>query len=116
MSLQTEIPIQKSSFRFGPIQAVSIEDQVIDMKSLLDYGYLESVLISPQDRFAGLSPPINEAINLIQAEMMSYVTLKIVTCPRNFTSQNYPTHVIKLLVEVDREDYPDILYSDGYDD
>ena len=49
------------------------------MKSLLDYGCLESILIPPSDRFEGFNPSIIEAINLIQAEMMDYIAIKITT-------------------------------------
>lgn len=35
--------------------------------------------------------------------MMTYVTLKIVTCANNFSKQS------------DNEDYPSVLFSDGYE-
>ena len=47
----------------------------------------------------GFNPLINETINLIQAEMMDYITIKITTCPSSFTVQNYPCHVMRLLPE-----------------
>lgn len=50
-------------------------------------------------RFEGFNPSINEAINVIQAKLMSYLAVKNVTCPSNFSQQNYPTHVIKLLTK-----------------
>ncbi|KAH1266360.1 hypothetical protein GmHk_01G001867 [Glycine max] len=89
------------------------EDLAISAKSLLDYGCLESILIPPSDRFEGFNPSINEAINLIQAEMMDYIAIKITTCPSNFTAQNYPCHVMKLLPE-DHRDYP-CLFNDEYE-
>ncbi|KAG4938558.1 hypothetical protein JHK82_044351 [Glycine max] len=89
------------------------EDLAITGKSLLDYGCLESILIPPSDRFEGFNPSINEAINLIQAEMMDYIAIKITTCPSNFTAQNYPCHVMKLLPE-DHRDYP-YLFNDEYE-
>lgn len=96
-------------------KASSLNDLHINIKNLSDYGCLESVLVPPTDRFSELTPPINDAINLIQAEMMSYVTLRIMTCPNNFSHQNEPMHIIKLLVEDDNEDYPGVLFSDGYE-
>ena len=45
--------------------------------------------------------------------MMDYISIKIVTCPSNFTSQNYPTHVMKLLPE-DHKDFP-CLFNDEYE-
>ena len=89
------------------------EDLAISAKSLLDYGCLESIPIPPSDRFEGFNPSINEAINLIQAEMMDYIAIKITTCPSNFTAQNYPCHVMKLLPE-DHRDYP-CLFNDEYE-
>ncbi|KAH1238427.1 hypothetical protein GmHk_08G023089 [Glycine max] len=89
------------------------EDLAISTKSLLDDGCLESILIPPSDRFEGFNPSINEAINLIQAEMMDYIAIKITTCPSNFTAQNYHCHVMKLLPE-DHRDYP-CLFNDEYE-
>ena len=83
------------------------------MKSLLDYGCLESILIPPSDRFEGFNPSINEAINLIQAEMMDYIAIKITTYPNNFSAQNYPCHVIKLLPD-DHRNFP-CLFNDEYE-
>jgi len=71
----------------------------ISTKSLLDFGCLESILIPPLDRFEGFNPSINEAINLIQTYIMDYISIKIITCPSNFSAQNYPCHVMKLLLE-----------------
>ncbi|KAH1262255.1 hypothetical protein GmHk_02G004923 [Glycine max] len=45
--------------------------------------------------------------------MMDYVSIKIVTCLSNFTSQNYPTHVMKLFSE-DHMDFP-CLFNDEYE-
>ena len=89
------------------------EDLAISTKSLLDYGCLESILIPPFDRFEGLNPSINEAINLIQVEMMDYIAIKITTCLGNFGAQNYPSHVMKLLPE-DHKNYP-CLFNDEYE-
>ncbi|KAH1246863.1 hypothetical protein GmHk_06G016868 [Glycine max] len=89
------------------------EDLTISAQSLLDYGCLESILIPPSDRFEGFNPSINEAISLIQAEMMDYIAIKITTFPSNFTAQNYPCHVMKLLPE-DHRDYP-CLFNDEYE-
>jgi len=44
--------------------------------------------------------------------MMDYISIKIVTYPSNFTSQNYPTHVMKLLPK-DHKDFP-CLFNDEY--
>lgn len=89
------------------------EDIAISIKNLLDYGCLDSVLIPPSEKFEGFNPTINDAINLIQAEIMSHLTLKITTCPNNFLPQNYPTHGIKLLTK-NHQDYP-ILFNDGFE-
>jgi len=55
------------------------KDLAISTKSLMDYGCLESILIPPSDRFEGFNPSINETINLIQAKMMDYISIKIIT-------------------------------------
>ena len=55
------------------------EDLTISTKSLLDYGCLESILIPPSDKFEGFNPSINKAINLIQVEMMDYISIKTIT-------------------------------------
>ncbi|KAG5009859.1 hypothetical protein JHK87_018374 [Glycine soja] len=89
------------------------EDLAISAKSLLDYGCLKLILIPPSDIFEGFNPSINEAINLIQAEMMDYIAIKITNCLSNFTAQNYPCHVMKLLLE-DHRDYP-CLFNDEYE-
>ncbi|KAH1241894.1 hypothetical protein GmHk_07G019359 [Glycine max] len=89
------------------------EDLAISAKSLLDYGCLKLILIPPSDIFEGFNPSINEAINLIQTEMMDYIAIKITNCLSNFTAQNYPCHVIKLLLE-DHRDYP-CLFNDEYE-
>ena len=88
------------------------EDLAISTKSLLDYGCLESILIPSLDRFEGFNPSINEAINLIQAEMMDYIAIKRIICLSNFFAQNYPYHVMKLLLE-DHRDFP-CLFNDEY--
>lgn len=94
-------------------KAIPFGDVLINTKCLLDYGCLESILIPPTDRFKDFDPSINEAINHIQAEMMSHLAIKIVTCPSNFTPKSYPTHVLKIYME-DHIDYP-ILYNDGFE-
>ena len=95
-------------FRLDLDQFKSFEfkDLAITTKSLLDYGCLESTLIPLSDRFEGFNPSINEAINLIQAEMIDYISIKIVTCSSNFSSQNYPTHVMKLVADDHVATYP----------
>ena len=45
--------------------------------------------------------------------MMDYISLKIVTYPSNFFAQNYPSHVMKLLLE-DHRDFP-CLFNDEYE-
>ncbi|KAH1213922.1 hypothetical protein GmHk_14G041772 [Glycine max] len=92
------------------LEPFGYEDLAISTKSLLDYGCLELVLIPPSDRFEGFNPSINETINLI---MMDYIAIKITTCPSNFSAQNYPCHVMKLLSE-DHRNFP-CLYNDEYE-
>lgn len=45
---------------------------------------------------------------------MCHITIKIVTCPRSFTQNQYPTHVMKLLTD-EHKDYPCVLINDGYE-
>ena len=45
--------------------------------------------------------------------MMDYIFIKIVTCPSNFSAQNHPCHVMKLLLE-DHKDFP-CLFNDEYE-
>jgi len=104
---------KKARLDLDQFKSFGFEDLTITTKSLLNYGCLESILIPPSDRFEGFNPSINEAINLIQAEMMNYISIKIVTCPSNFTSQNYLTHVMKLLPE-DHRDFP-CLFNNEYE-
>ena len=42
--------------------------------------------------------------------MMDYISIEIVTCPSNFSAQNYPSDVMKLLPE-DHKDFP-YLFND----
>ncbi|KAL2336517.1 hypothetical protein Fmac_010963 [Flemingia macrophylla] len=83
------------------------------LKTFLDYGCLESVIIPPSDRFGHFLPSINESINLIQAELMSTIGLLITSCPNTFKPNGYSTNVIKLVTE-DHKDFL-VLYNDTFE-
>ena len=104
---------RKAILDLDQFKSFGYEDLAISTKSLLDYGCLESILIPPSERFEGFNPSINDVINLIQKEMMDYIAIKIITCPSNFSAQNYPCHIIKLLPE-DHRNFP-CLFNDKYE-
>jgi len=56
---------RKARLDLDQFKSFGYEDLAVSTKSLLDYGYLELILIPPSDRFEGFNPSINEAINLI---------------------------------------------------
>ncbi|KAL2336024.1 hypothetical protein Fmac_010470 [Flemingia macrophylla] len=58
---------RKARIDLDQFKPLIYEDIPINLKTFLDYGCLESVLIPPSDRFGYFLPSINEAINLIQA-------------------------------------------------
>jgi len=96
---------RKARLDLDQFKSFGYEDLTISTKSVLDYGCLESILIPSSDKFEGFNPSINKAINLIQVEMMDYISIKTITCPSNFSAQNHPFHVMKLLPE-DHKDFP----------
>ncbi|KAL9298272.1 hypothetical protein ACSQ67_024168 [Phaseolus vulgaris] len=93
---------------------VCFEDLTISIKTLLDYGVLDTILICPTERFEKFHPGINEAINHLQATTMSNLAIEIVSCPGDLIQTNsYSTHVMKLCFEESLR-YP-ILNHDGYE-
>ncbi|KAL2329698.1 hypothetical protein Fmac_017279 [Flemingia macrophylla] len=88
------------------------EEVPINVKTLLDYGCLDSVIIPPAERFASFGPSINDAINLVQVDLMFALGILITTCPSSYKPNGYATHVMKIVPE-DHKDFP-VLYNDGY--
>ncbi|KAL2343955.1 hypothetical protein Fmac_005240 [Flemingia macrophylla] len=89
------------------------EDVPINIKTLLDYGCLDSIIIPPTERFTSFGPSINDAINQVQADLMSSLGILITTCPSSYKPNGYATHVMKVLPE-DHKDFP-VLYNDGFE-
>jgi len=108
-----KVLFRKARLDLDQFKSFGYEDLAISTKCLLDYRCLKSILIPPSDRFEGFNPSINEAINLIQTEMMDYFSIKLITCPSNFSAQNYSCHVMKLLPK-DHRDFP-CLFNDEYE-
>ncbi|KAL2329696.1 hypothetical protein Fmac_017277 [Flemingia macrophylla] len=101
---------RKAKLDLEQFKPMIYEDLPINLKTLLDYACLDSVIIPPTERFTHFLPSINEAINLLQAELMSTIGLLISSCPSNYKPNGYSTHVIKLVTE-DHKDFP-ILCND----
>ncbi|KAL2343402.1 hypothetical protein Fmac_004687 [Flemingia macrophylla] len=89
------------------------ENVPINIKTLLDYGCLDSVIIPPTERFTSFGPSINDAINQVQEDLMSSLEILITTCPSNYKPNGYATHVMKILPE-EHKDFP-VLYNDGFE-
>ena len=54
---------------------VSFENLSVSLDTLINFGCLESVIITHSERFDYLHKQINEAINFVQATLMCYLAL-----------------------------------------